>query len=381
MRRPVRWFGILALSLALIPGQLSTADAGVIPWLYDAVFGPVGHYGYSGYGYGGYSHGASYRYPYAGSQVSYVMPASPVYYRQSNCGPTGCGPSGCSTASSCVVGYRPLFSTPGYCATGGCSTVVSGYRYAGSNCGTCSTVASANSTCDAKTAWKSKDAQTEWKAEVIRGESAVPTPVTKDDAPKPTFQTGPSDGQSVEKVVAEEQGGVTGGGKPAPVDPNWTSTGKPAAGVTVDVTPTGKASGADAGFVGKAADAASPTSAGFGETVREGDAAGTPAFSEPVQGVDAATTGGAVPTKTPVLPEGGESSPASEGTPASKLAPGLDINLPLDLENKTSWKVEVPVQRIAFRAGFGRATLARTSIDVNVDYVVPGATALRMVSR
>ena len=357
MRRPARRFGILVLALALIPGQFSTADAGLIPWVYDAIFGPVGHYGYGGYGYG-----ASYGYPYAGSQVSYVVPSAPVYYRQSNCGPTGCGPSGCST-SSYVVGYRPLFSSPGFCSTGGCSTVVSGYRYAGANCGTCSTVASANSTCNAKTAWKSKDAQTEWKAEVIRGEAAVPTPATQDEAPRPKTFAEEAEAQpmAVEKVVAGDAGKSAKADTPAEADPNWTKTGKPAASVADD----------------KSADGAKPSTgtAGFGETLREGETGVTEAFSEPVKGDSSSVDGDAVPAKTPTLPEG------LEGTPTPEVSPSLDINLPLDLENKTSWKLDVPVQRVAFRAGFGRARLARTSVDVKVDYVVPTTAVLPLVSR
>ncbi|NQV23296.1 MAG: hypothetical protein HQ518_02920 [Rhodopirellula sp.] len=362
MRRPARRFGILVLALALVPSQFSTADAGVIPWLYDAVFGPVGNYGYGGYGYGGY--GAVNRYPYSGAQVSYAMPAAPSYYRSSNCGPTGCGPAGCST-SPYTVGYRPLFSTPVFCATGGCA--IRGCSTGGcstgscsvSGCGTCSTMASGNSTCKAQTAWKSKEAKTEWQTEVIGGEAAVPTPAAKDEAPKPrTFADEPADptaGQpvAVEKVVA----GEAGGSKSVTGNPDWTKTGKPAAdGAVKSEEPVGAA-------------------AGFGEALRGGEADINKTFSEPVPGVESAVGGDAVPTTTPVLPEG------VEGSPASELNPGLDAAQPLNLEEQSSWQFDVPVQRIAFRAGFRRARLARTSVVVNVDYVVPTAVTLRLVSR
>lgn len=384
MRRPVRWPAILVLALTLVPCQYSTADAGVIPWLYDAVFGPVGHYGYGGYGYG-----YGYRYPYGGTQLSYryVTPSPVVYSGSSSCGPAGCGPSGCSIAPIYQVGYRPFFSSPAFCTTGTC-----GVRCAVSNCGTCSTGAS-NSTCQAKTAWKSQEAKTEWNAEVIRGESAVPTPATADEAPKPTtFEKGStaSTGQStaVGKVVAEDstdssqsvtsEGTTTG-------EPDWTRTGKPTVAASEDTASTESSSEKTAGSVDSSVDVKAGASgtattetdsnaAGFGDAVRGGGSPET--FREPVPGVKSAVDGNSVPAKTPALPEG-----LPESEVPLEAAPELDINLPLELENKSSWKVEVPVRRFAFRPGFGRATVARTAIDVDVDYVVPASTSLRLVSR
>jgi hypothetical protein len=72
-----------------------------------------------------------------------------------------------------------------------------------------------------------------------------------------------------------------------------------------------------------------------------------------------------------------------EGLPEAETESesGLDKSLPLNLDKKSSWKFEVPVQRIAFRAGFRRAKLARTTVSVDVDYVVPAASTLRLVSR
>ncbi len=379
MRRPAQRFGILVLALALVPGQLSTADAGVIPWLYDAVFGPVGHYGYGGYDYSGYS--TAYRYPYTGRQVSYVMPSAPAYRMPSTCGPTGCGPAGCATTYY-SVGYRPLFVAPTYCSTGGCSTVLSAYRTTSGSCGACSAVASANSACAAKTAWKSeesKEAKTEWQTEVVTGESKVPTPAVQDEAPKPkTFADEPADpakGQpvAVEKVVGEPNGGTTGGGKAGPGDPNWTETGKPTANVATEASASTEA----AKGVGEksATDEKSAGNAGFGETLRDGEEDVNKIFSEPVPGVEAANDGEAAPTTTPVLPEG------LEGVPESGVDTDVEKALPLELDKQSSWKFEVPVQRIAFRAGSRRAKLARTTVSVDVDYVVPSASTLRLVSR
>ena len=379
MRRPAQRFGILVLALALVPGQFSTADAGVIPWLYDAVFGPVGHYGYGGSGYGGY--GTAYRYPYAAPRISYAVPTCSG---QSNCGPTGCGRAGCATTSY-SVDYRPT-----YCSTGGCSTVLSAYRYSAGNCGVCSTVASANSACAAKTAWKSKEskeAKTEWPTEVITSEAAVPTPAAQDEAPKPkTFAADepadPANGQpvAVEKVVGDQNGGTAGGGKAVPGDPNWTETDKPATAVVTE-TPAASdaavAGGAAANVTGKesATDEKAAGDAGFGETLRDGEEDVNKIFAEPVKGVEEAVKGEAAPTTTPLLPDG------PEGLPKTGSESELEQALPLELDKKSSWKFEVPVQRIAFRAGFRRAKLARTTVSVDVDYVVPAASTLRLVSR
>lgn len=367
MRRPARRFGILVLALALVPGQFSTADAGVIPWLYDAVFGPVGYNGYGGSGYGGYA----YRHPYAGQQISYLMPTAPVYYGRSNCGPTGCA------TPSYTVGYRSVFSTPSYCSTGGCSTVLSGYRYASGRCGTCSSVASANSACAAKTAWKSKEpkeAKTEWETEVIRAEAAVPTPAAQDEAPKPkTFADEPADpskGQStsVGKVAADD-GDVVGDEVVAEGDPDWTKTGKPAA----EKDEGSAAAEADSTEKAGAGDAAE--AAGFSKTLRDGEEDVNKIFTEPVPGVEAAVEGEEVPTTTPVLPEGLDGLPETKPTPANEAAQ------PLNLEEQSSLRFEAPVKRIAFRAGFRRANVARTLVVVNVDYAVPAAVTLRLVSR
>jgi len=177
---------------------------------------------------------------------------------------------------------------------------------------------------------------------------------------------------SVEKAVAGEAGQATAAGKPAAGDPNWTSTGKPAA------DPAGGAETSPSN-VESVGDAATSEKAGFGDTLRGNAADAAKGFTEPLKGVESAVEGDNVPTTTPVLPEGLEGKPVE---PAKEASPGLDINnLPLDLENKSSWKFDVPVRRIAFRAGFSRATLARTSVKVDVDYVVSTTSPLRLVSR
>ncbi len=389
MRRPARRFGILVLALALVPGQFSTADAGVIPWLYDAVFGPVGHYGYGGYGYGSYS--SAYRYPYAGYQVSYAVPVTSTRQVSSSCGSTGCGTAGCAT-SAYSVGYRPMFVRPSYCSAGGCSTIVSGYGYTTSGCGTCSSAASSNSACAAKTAWKSKDAKnakTEWETEVIRGEAAVPTPAATDEAPKPkTFADEPADPSKAHPEVAVEKvvtGGGTdvGNGAAAEADPNWATTGKPAPELAAEAAPAvavEEAAAAEAvaveEAVGVAAEGA-PGDAGFGETKRGPEEDVNKIFEKAkvIEGGEAAAEE-ATTIKAPLL-EGGDALPGADETPGADAPQALDLKL----EEQSSLKFRAPVERIAFRAGFGRATVARTSVVVNDDYVVPTAVALRLVSR
>lgn len=390
MRRPARRFGILVLALALVPGQFSTADAGVIPWLYDAVFGPVEHYGYGGYGYGGYA----YRHPYAGSQISYSMPAAPTYRVSSSCGATGCGPVGCST-SSYSVGYRPMFARPSFCSTGACSPVLNGFSCSARNCGTCSTVASASSACAAKTAWKSKEpkeAKTEWETEVITGEAAVPTPAATDEAPRPkTFADEPADPSKAQPEVAVEKvvaggGDVAGNGDSAgneataEADPNWAKTGKPASEVAAEAASADAVSEAAAveavaaeEAVGVTAESAHGT-AGFGETQRGPEEDVNKIFEKAIEGVESAIEGEAAPTKAPLL-EG------VEALPGGGEVPGADAPQALGLEEQSSLKFHAPVKRIVFRAGFGRATVSRTSVVVNDEYVVPAAVALRLVSR
>ena len=345
----------------------------------DAVFGPVGHYGYGGYGYGGYS--TAYRYPYAGPQVGYAMPVALTYQVPSNSGSTGCGPAGCATPSY-SVGCRPMFIHPGYCSTGTCSTVLCGYRYVASSCGTCSSVASSGSACAAKTAWQSnepKESKTEWQTEVVRDEAAVPTPAATDEAPRPkTFTDEPADPSKAQPEVAVEKV-VTGSGADvenkttADTDPKWATTGKPAPGLAAEAAPTDAAEEAAAETAAGVAAESVPGAAGFGETQRGPEKDVNKTFEKAVQGVEPATEGEAATATAPLLEDGDALPKADEPSDA-------DAAQALELEEQSSLKFRAPFKRIAFRPGFGRATVARTSIVVNDDYVVPAAVALRLVS-
>lgn len=105
----------------------SQAEAGVIPWMYNAVFGygPVfggSHAAYPGWGGYGYGMGYSMTYP-AGPAYGpgYIAPSSP-------CGPGGCGtstlnyaPNLCDTCNPCVCDPCDPCSP---CGTGACGTGV-----------------------------------------------------------------------------------------------------------------------------------------------------------------------------------------------------------------------------------------------------------------
>jgi hypothetical protein len=103
MRMHFRRTGIVLLVPALLTSLLSTTQAGVIPWLYDAIFGPVYPHHYGGYGSGLSGYG---------------------------CAPAPCNP--------CRVGYAPrsaMTLSSAACASGACSTTAF-YGPCGKTCST-----------------------------------------------------------------------------------------------------------------------------------------------------------------------------------------------------------------------------------------------------
>ena len=159
-------------------GIASASQAGIIPWAYDAVFGPVR---YPAYGYG-YS-------PYA---VSY---SRPVYYRSGpRYAPVSYGySSGCSPCSTSY--YAPVtYAAPSY----GCGPVVAApscgpcggtsYASTGGCLSGCAATPSTTSDPAAKPATNGKSA---WNSTKKPGE------VTKEPAPTPrTFQESDRGGAS-----------------------------------------------------------------------------------------------------------------------------------------------------------------------------------------
>jgi len=151
MRSLFRRFGIAALSVALVATLIGSTQAGIIPWVYNVFFGPVG-YGPAGYGAPAYPHG-------------YPMTAG---YRAAG---YGCGPCRTPAQFSC----RPSPCSP--CSSGSCPTYVSyGPR---SSCKTGQEV----------TGWKSEVTQTLKASDLDR---RAPSPVDPAPAPTKTFSDGGS---------------------------------------------------------------------------------------------------------------------------------------------------------------------------------------------
>jgi len=111
MRTHFRRTGIVLLVGGLVTSLLSTTQAGVIPWLYDAIFGPA----YPQY-YAGYAPGWSAR---------------------------GCAPASCAPCNPCRVGYAPRGSAG--CASGVCSTTAF-YGPCGTTCSTTTACAGTSDT-------------------------------------------------------------------------------------------------------------------------------------------------------------------------------------------------------------------------------------------
>lgn len=110
-----------------------------------------------------------------------------------------------------------------------------------------------------------------------------------------------------------------------------------------------------------------PSGAGFEKTPEEA-AVETPAAVTPA--VD--------PFKRPTI---GEEAEEETGVPA----PGLqDIPEALQeaagLDAQASWKLTVPTHRQAKRSGHGNAWIARRSVPVNSEYVIPRESVARILS-
>ncbi len=96
---------VWVLTLTVLCGSASTSQAGIIPWIYDAIFGPVGVPYQAGYGYRYGANYGSYYSPYAyGTGYGWG-------------GYAGYGVAGnqcCNTCNTTVTNYAP---TTGCCTT------------------------------------------------------------------------------------------------------------------------------------------------------------------------------------------------------------------------------------------------------------------------
>ena len=128
------WRFASLLAVALVVGSTSAVQAGVIPWVYDAVFGPV-RYPVSGYGYSGYSaaYAPTYYVPRSGyapandrygpsNQSAGCSPCSTSYYAPMNYAPSyGCGSCGPVAYAPACGSCEVACGTPSSSCDSGCS--------------------------------------------------------------------------------------------------------------------------------------------------------------------------------------------------------------------------------------------------------------------
>ena len=278
MRSRIRRTGIALLVTSLVTSLLTTSQAGVIPWLYDAIFGPA-YPQYRGYPAGW---GAGY-------------------------GP--CAPSPCAPCNPCRVGYVPRSSS---CASGACSTTA----FFGP-CGmACSTEVACSTSPDPGVGKLAPTPQ-----------DLPPSPRTFDDSPVPDPVPSSSD-----KPVAES-------------DPATRDVEHPQPTVSGVAAPEG--------------DAEAGNDAGFGETERTTDPANEE-FAPPL-----------IRNEAESLEEPTESSAGD--SPEQPLG--------LELDNRTSWRAPIRLERVSMRAGFRYARIARHVQSIDHDYVIPPTTTTQIASK
>ena len=236
------------------------------------------------------------------------------------------------------VSCRPSPCSP--CSSGSCPTYVSyGPR---SSCVVGREV----------TRWKSDEVQTLKANEVTK---RTPNPVDPAPAPKTTF--------------TEENGTAADSAE---------SAAKPA-------TPAVAAEAAPGDINVPAVPVKTPAPSGGLTTTGTGDNPGfvtTPPPAAAVEPPDAATPpappgapdGTFIPPKPGVVPDKKET-----GTPAPTLP--ADALKPADLDGETSWKLTVPNHRLARRVNYRNAQIARRSVLVNSEYVIPSESVAHIVTR
>lgn len=319
MRSLSRRFGIAALSLTLVATLFGTSQAGIIPWVYDAIFGPVG-------GYGPYPYAGPYRPMPMGYGCNPCMPRTTM-----RCAPSPCSP----------------------CSSGSCPTFVSyGVR----------------SACEAgveTTQWKAGAGRTAPDAETAEsgaGDINKLTPAPADPAPTPTFVAEEEAEESVNKPDA------------AAVTENESEAAREAASESTEVTPGDltqniPVGGSDPEAATETTPAA-PVGGGFEfrastseEKATEEDespAATTEEFPFPRPGVETEEERGEAAPTLPVLPE--------------------SLREAADLDGQASWKPTVSTRRLAKRTSHGKAWLARRTVPVKAGYVIPSDTIARILS-
>jgi hypothetical protein len=118
MARVTRLVLVLASGFGFAMAAPAESHAGIIPWMYDAVFGPVGSMRAGGAGYpmtAGYAPYSSGYAPYSAGYAPYYTSDSSAYMPVTTAGYSG----GCSTCSQ--ASYVPS-SECSSCGSGNCST-------------------------------------------------------------------------------------------------------------------------------------------------------------------------------------------------------------------------------------------------------------------
>lgn len=312
---------VAALALALSASFTSSAQAGIIPWVYDVIFGPVHS-----------RHDYAPAYSYSPAPMSYSQPAYsyPSTYSYSGyAGGYGCQPcqTRCNTCATAPSGSAKPAAQQQQQPQ---STVAFYHPFYGWVSQSCPAASSAPQTAAKPSPDKVGSRVPDPKAtfaediEQVAGQKADPFV-----AP-----------MSVKKPVAPRNGDAATVDDAAAGDakPKFEATTPPAAGTNSNAP-------------------AKPGDAGFAEQPQRGT---EPNF---------------------VTPLDGETQPEKSGEKTKPIELD-DVSKGLNLDNKSTWVVPAPgVERIAFRPGFRNARLARHSDVVNVDFVIPATSVTRIVSK
>lgn len=320
---------IASLSAFLVAmGVASASHAGVIPWVYDAIFGPVRYPAY-GYGYSPYT--VSY------SRPIYVS-SGPVSY--------GCN-SGCSPCSTSY--YAPVSYASSNYGCGSCGPVVTT-----SSCSPCGGTTYA-STVGCLSGCSTTTSPAPEKAPATNGKSAWKKPgePPKEEAPKPrTFQ--------------ELDRGAT-----------------PAGATSTDGLGTGtrsRGTRAEEG-AGNEVEANRPAPTNEEPTILKPKKA-------PTQSTDDLFD--AVPSKNaPAKPKDNFQPPIENKSPANDATnenTESTIRLPqpkLNLDAKITWQAVPPVERVPFHAKLAKASVGRRPLNSNSDWtpVVTKPTGTQLVRK
>ena len=121
MARVTRLVFILAWGIGSALAVPNESHAGIIPWMYDAIFGPVGSMRANSANYAPYSAGYA---PYSAGYAPYSAGYAPYYASYSAYAPvtTADYASGCSTCNSCSQASYVPSSECSTCGSGNCST-------------------------------------------------------------------------------------------------------------------------------------------------------------------------------------------------------------------------------------------------------------------